>query len=369
MMANEESILKPNAILLDTNILYRFVPYFSGFELKKILTLCSTLDIKIYTTELVIKELQHLCKKDIEQRTNAILGNVKCLKGYGMLTNENATNLLKEPKMELIDLLKNKIQELSITILSTPELSLQKLIDRAVSHIAPFEPGDKGLKDTVILLTFLKHLASSNMKSAYLLTTDKVFQDEGIKKLAYEYNIELSVFLDMTNAIDKLSQSLEREVKEYFAERESKIKEFLETQFPTILKYIKSSGFSEHFFRKSEHYPLNASLIKINDIQIERITRVYISDESKINDKAKIEVMFTVETTFLLLMKVFDFGKLFRPYYYLKNSVQDILKEDEEKNKEIPIKIGANISAILLYDENKKEYSDLQITEQTAYFM
>jgi len=368
-MANQKSIVKPNAILLDTNIFYRFVPFFTGFELKKILKLCNTLDIKTYTTELVIKELHHLCKKDIEQRRNTILGNTKHLKGYGVLANENLTSLLKKQKVDLMNFLKNQMQELGITIIPTPELSLKGLVDRAVSHVAPFESGDKGFKDTVILMTYLEHLASTKSKSAYILTTDKIFNDEDAEKLANESNVELSVFIDMTEAIDNLTQSLESEVKQYYATQENIIKEFLETELPKILEHIKNAGYSEHFLRKSEQYPFNATLVKINDIQIKRITKVYISDESKINNKIKFEIMFMVETQFLLLMRVFKFRKLFQPYHYLKKSVQDVIMEGQEKNEEKPIKIGVNISATLLYDESKKECSDLQIGEQNAYFM
>jgi len=107
MMANQEGISKPR-LLFDTNVLYRFAPYFGGFDLKKILTLCNTLDIKPCTTELVIKKLHQLCKEDIDQRRNTILGNLKHLKGNGMLETEHATILLKEHKINLTDFLKKR---------------------------------------------------------------------------------------------------------------------------------------------------------------------------------------------------------------------------------------------------------------------
>jgi hypothetical protein len=55
---------------------------------------------------------------------------------------------------------RRRIGAAGFAVVPTPDLGLDQLIDEAIGHISPFEKGDKGFRDTVIMETIAGHAAS-----------------------------------------------------------------------------------------------------------------------------------------------------------------------------------------------------------------
>lgn len=361
---------KPDAIYFDTNILYKFYPKFDSFELKRLVSLCNTLNISLFITEIVLRELSNLCHEDLNKTTKTTEYNINFLQALGIQPLYTENDLLKIHEFDVQSFLIKKLESLNIIVVPISDIPLQKLIHMSIEHIAPFEKKDKGFKDALIMFGVLNHSQKAGFKIVLLVTKDKIFLDKNIEKIASEYKCQLLIDNKILETIDRLNQTLQRDFREYMAGKQSEIMKFLETQLPAIKAYMEKAGFAEEFFRKSKKFPLNASLIKIIDMDVSGIKKVIYVGEKGTNNKKKIEIIFIVDTVFRLLVKIIHFGRIFGPYHYLESSGWDASKdrESEARIEQIEIRIGADISASVQFEEPDK-YSYLEIKEQTPYFI
>ena len=122
----------------------------------------------------------------------------------------------------------------------------------AVAKIRPFEEkGEKGFRDTVILLTILEEMKVKRFKQALFITKDQIFEHDDVKKLVQKYNVNIQVINSFDQTTEYINKLLDIEVKNFIDSENKKLLDFLNGHFETIANFIiENATVSEDFITK-----------------------------------------------------------------------------------------------------------------------
>ena len=264
-------------IFVDTNILYDD-PFLQGNN-KFLLDLALRDEVKIYFSEIVIKEASEILKKRLREIIHDYKVNQSKLKKISRLP-------LNSPGLErslivddfnafIKDLeLKRKIQILSTTT-DNLNLALQDLLDKK----APFFNDKNELKDCLIWYTYAKYATNKGLNKCILLTNN--YRDFGDRKGEIHPNLSsLKNNFKLIRSIENLKIELgeipvltESEISNNSL-AQIKIKEiFQETHIDVLIDHLNDAIDGYYKFYNFDVMPqLRKGIIQVADLHIESLS-------------------------------------------------------------------------------------------------
>lgn len=364
----------PKAIYLDTNILIGLRKEITTPEFQVLKNICNNLNIPILIPQVVYDEwIFHYTNEEVPKIFKKIDSSLQELENYVVSLEDISVKINKNKILkELKSYLTNRIQEVGIETISTSQIQLETLLNRAIKKIRPFKEKDKGFRDTVILYTILNYAKDFSEGDHLLITNDGDFDHNDVYKTASDFNVNLIILKSVQEALSYLQKYLERAYKQFLKLRAKKLEEFLKNQQEEIITFIREHGtFSDMFFwqepRKDPFFI--KSIKKINYIELEDI---YGANAGFLPEGAKqgwVEISFVAKLKFLVTTEIMQIPWPLRLSVGKNRDVEifssTILPQEKEQQEE-EIEKDLTIYAKALVDANDN-YSGLKITNLVTY--
>jgi len=374
-MKNKNRI--PNAIYIDTNILYNFIEGTSDsnldfIDIKEIL---KNIKVDFYIPEVVKKEFFYQKEKKLKEHLKRVKDNIQSIKS--ML----GSNILEFKELEDFNsIIKKKINKelelIEIKIIRSPgSIKLKELIDMAIKKIPPFElKREKGFRDSIILFTILEHIKSNKYNFVYFITNDKIFRKDTILERFKRINAEVLILSDFNDAKNELKKNMNNLMIDYLENEKMDIKRYLNKNFEKISEYIQKNASISNFFIQSslylkEYYKSSQFTIKrILNIKPNRVSDVrfgVVFSKDQIREKYK-AITFTVEMKINLIIE--EYNPSNEPMFKINeleylNEVRENFSPIEEK--ELEEKINISIESEIL--KNNNDLEDFKILKIISY--
>jgi hypothetical protein len=284
----------------------------------------NTLGIKLYIPDIVLQELQ---QKFID-RTNDSFKKIqteqrklkKIVQERIIISLPQMDDLVLEYKREIDRI----IQNINLIIIPMPSLSARELIDKAVRRVPPFEIGDKGFRDSMIIESIIEYGLNNNINKFMFVAIDKIFENQVIERVASEKGINLEVKRTVDEVNNTIFKVLNKMQKKLLKEKENRAIAFLNTKRNEIDQYI-ITNFEVPLYEISG---LRGRAVSMLDAKIRDITSAVW--EQADGDKIDISFNADVEVTFLLESLGIDIWgrtlKIEKPSEINYNSLSDIAK-------------------------------------------
>jgi len=374
-MKNKNRI--PNAIYIDTNILYNFIEGTSDsnldfIDIKEIL---KNIKVDFYIPEVVKKEFFYQKEKKLKEHLKRVKDNIQSIKS--ML----GSNILEFKELEDFNsIIKKKINKelelIEIKIIRSPgSIKLKELIDMAIKKIPRFElKREKGFRDSIILFTILEHIKSNKYNFVYFITNDKIFRKDTILERFKRINAEVLILSDFNDAKNELKKNMNNLMIDYLENEKMDIKRYLNKNFEKISEYIQKNASISNFFIQSslylkEYYKSSQFTIKrILNIKPNRVSDVrfgVVFSKDQIREKYK-AITFTVEMKINLIIE--EYNPSNEPMFKINeleylNEVRENFSPIEEK--ELEEKINISIESEIL--KNNNDLEDFKILKIISY--
>lgn len=359
----------PKGIYIETSILIRLSPNdIATAEFLRLKTYCEILKIPILIPEMAFLEWISKIKEQIIENFTKVdgavekIGKLSKTKPHLSLPKKRET-ILRQVKKDLMSQLRN----LGVQIIRTQRMSLKHLLKMSVNKTRPFEERkEKGFRDTVILITVLKHAQKLARGYHLFVTADKGYDHQDVYDQATSYDVRLKIVDSISAAADHIEKLLDAAVREYLEKRAGKIKEFLMRHIDEIMEYIRTKNkialgtiSGEFEFRDVK---------KIISIEFLDITKVVTGELEDAHD-GKVKISFWVKLRFLAIIPE-------SPIYSVNALLGMTFQKNEEtgtwereyggwsfppKEIEHSFEYSVLVEASIVLNKETDEYSNLEI--------
>ncbi len=230
--AEDRNSFEPQAIYFDTSILYDV--RFNGHRLEVLRNHANHLEIPMFVPEIVVKELTL-------ERQNEVRECEACVRKFNAIFPSDLyhLDLSGKPTDFVAKGTRILLESLDIHTIALPEdLSLNTLIELAILRVPPFEQGDKGFKDTLVLETVVRDMKRLGLEEALLLSKDRIFQNGSIMSRLKEEGIVLKAFDRVEEAEKCLYALIENQQTEDTKEHNRAALQFFQSNFDQIAAFI-----------------------------------------------------------------------------------------------------------------------------------
>lgn len=248
-------IERPIGLHLETSILRQLPVEIGNADFLQLKEHCDRLGIPLFVPELCVKELVHRRQQDIQDAIAKTESGVAHIARY---VESPPSVQWGAEKGEILQTAETKIRAQlaanGVTILSTPDVPLARLLDMAVRKTRPFEEkGEKGFRDSVILFTVIEYAKSQPHGYHLLVTGDAVFRHNDVKALSKAVGVKLRVADSIDNAIVDLTQFVDQAFKDYLERRAQALRSFLLANMEQIQQHVvKNAEFTSSYLTESE---------------------------------------------------------------------------------------------------------------------
>ena len=232
----------PDAVYFDTNVLrsmniYQNDPWFVEF----VSFVNQEIEIDFFICDLIVSEYSHylyneIIKKNLSKFQNAY----KSMSSYGVQLPDIDIGSLKLPAYETFEItVKDRLMNRHFKIINNHSINTELLLDEAVKKYPPFESGDKGFRDAMILETYAEH-AKTSFDTPRIIIVSK---DGAVIKSVDRFRrqkVEVE-FVEENDLVQKLRSKLDNEVSNIIQQREEKLLSFINEHEKTIFDFIRNS--------------------------------------------------------------------------------------------------------------------------------
>lgn len=222
----------PQAIYFDTSILYDV--RFNGHRLEVLRNCTNYLEMPMLVPEIAVQELIQERQKDSQKFEESV-------KKFNSLFPDEEYHLELPDTLKILvaDSTRRLLESLDIQTISLPSnLSLNPFIDLALRRVPPFEEGDKGFKDTLVLETIVRDMKQRGLGKALLLAADKIFRNDSITSRLKKEGIHL-LTLDNIDAAEKCLYALiEEQETEDTKEYKTAALQYFQSNFDQIVAFV-----------------------------------------------------------------------------------------------------------------------------------
>lgn len=260
------------------------------------------LEIKLYIPDIVLQELQ---QKFIDRTSDAFnkintehRKLMRFVQGKIDISLPKMDNLGLEYKKHVESLISNK----KFIIIPMPSITASELIDKAVRRFPPFEVGDRGFRDAMIIESIFEYGHNNKINSFTFVSNDKIFEKQEIVILAKEKGI----YLEITKTVDEINkiifELLNKTQKKLLKNKEKWAIDFLNTKRNEIDQYlITNLELAKHDisdFLISPVALLSAKLIKVTSAVLEEKDdkKIAISFNADVNISASVRSLGLVKS-------------------------------------------------------------------------
>lgn len=296
----------PKAFYVEASILRKLPLDIMNAEMQRLHEWAKALQAGIFIPEVSLKEwLPHQLER-VKSLVDGADRRVHDLARLFSYVSEISWEKDKETIVNDTELATRKIlQEKGISIIPTPELDLNMLIDMSIQKMRPFEEEkEKGFRDSINLFTVLE-FAKSQVKGAHLLVAeDNAYRHPDVMEIAKRYQVDLIVVQSVGKVISMLEGFNELVRKRILIYKKAVLKEFLKRNIPIIESYIKQNA---AFDISSWHWGfkpgVTGTIEEISDIKvddIDSVTRGVLPDKQT---AGRVKVSFIAKATLVILMR------------------------------------------------------------------
>jgi hypothetical protein len=179
-----------------------------------------------------------------------------------------------------------------------PQVDKDTLINMAINYNPPFEEGDKGFKDTIILFSILEHMQKEKSADGLIITQDQIFYDDEISELARKRGLNLKVIESVDQLLKELKKTLNVHMEETYRSEQKKATNSLETISEKIKKFILDNiEFNIEDLLFYQHR-LGGKIIKIDKLELGTIKNVIPARLEEVitrKGKGRFPISFDVE--------------------------------------------------------------------------
>lgn len=191
-------------IFLDTNIFHNHW-FMKNANFKYLFHFLNNEGYELIISSLVIEEVENNQNKEFINQKRDFIKIVKNLNNVSENKIEYDINCIKNNNYNFHYLLDENIE--NITIIDYETISHKEVIERALQNKKPFKQGEKGYRDTLIWLSFLKYLKLNK------ITDDVIFITENTTDFFKSRSKNIEFFDDLTN--DILNENLTCSIKPF----------------------------------------------------------------------------------------------------------------------------------------------------------
>jgi len=278
----------PKAIYLDTNILFQLGHGKVREQFLELKEVSRNIKVDIFVPEIVFEERINQIKREILEaieKLDSASRRLCRILGREPLKYENPPEDVDTWSKDNVTIF---LKDAGIKMIPTPEnLSLDTIIKMAIKKEPPFEEKEikdkkvlTGFNDTIILFTIIEHMKANAFPYAFIVSADKIFQDENVINRFKKSGLNISILEGVDDAKNKLNTQIEDALASIIAEKKKKIKDFLNTKSDEIFKYvIKNARVNKSFVRGTglERFqlPYNITIKKILGTRPKEISSVF----------------------------------------------------------------------------------------------
>ena len=229
-----------DAIYLDTNILRSAGLNLNKLWMSEVRSFAGERGIHLCITKLVLAEWCEDILESLRRRRQQMLSASDFLMEYEIEVPYFNEALLTLPEGNtLIRLISERLGNAGFEIIDNWTGSLEQLIDEAVHHCPPFEKGDKGFRDAVILESYVLH-ASQQFENPRVMV---ISNDEAVGHSQERFSrqgIDVTI-VRASESPDRLKALLDDETALFLKERENRLFEFVKRHEEEILAFVSKS--------------------------------------------------------------------------------------------------------------------------------
>lgn len=230
----------PYAVYMDTNAIRAAGTLLDASWIGELLAITNEYGISVCLSELALSEwCEHL--RDVLQQNRAkVLSSSRLLAHFGGLLPAIKPSAVTIPdRLQLADIATRQLESIGINVIPNSELPLHQLLNEAVTKVAPFEHGGKGLCDVVILETYVAH-AKEHLAGQTVLV---VSNDRAVTRSAERFNREnIDVeFVTEGEIVTKLKGLLDDEIAALIDEERVALERYVQEYTEQILDFVRKT--------------------------------------------------------------------------------------------------------------------------------
>lgn len=369
-----DEIRWPMAVYFDASIL-RKLPYdLASSDLAQLKNFATRLKTGLFAPEVAAREwiayhqAEARKKYDDMRRYACQIGNYL---GRLPLSVEALDNAGMSTAVGLV--LTRYLSEAKITVIPTPALVLENLVDMAINYEKPFDVKDKGFKDALIVLTIEKHCGQYSGHHIIVASEDRAFRDNQVIGRWRSAGVEPIVVTTLSEALQRVDGLVDRAVQQHLAEEAAQIEAFLESQKDFIFDYIlRNVRVSEHFiqggFDSDRMIEPIERVLATRPLGIASASRGHVTTDIPV-EEGRVPITFDVNVAFDVVLSSFSLLTLLGPTYPLKAPVdlEKVRREWKPETLQSERSVERAITLLGSVREEQGVLSDLRIEKALVY--
>ncbi|MBC8277178.1 MAG: DUF4935 domain-containing protein [FCB group bacterium] len=298
----------PDAVYFDTNILrsmniYQNDPWFVEF----VSFVKQEIEIEFYICDLIVSEysyylLNEIIKKNLSKFQNAY----KSMSSYGIQLPDIEIGSLKLPAYKTFEkTVKDRLINRHFKIINNHSINSELLLNESVNKYPPFESGDKGFRDAVILETYADHAKNTFEKPRIIVVSSDGAVTRSIDRFKRQ-RVEVE-FVKKDDLLQELRSKLDSEVSNIIQQREKKLYSFIVDHEENIFDFVRNNDIEitewwlAPYLRKENFSGTIREILSIEPKKIEKIIEgVDGFRESVPDDKNPIDIWVEVEVKIIV---------------------------------------------------------------------
>ena len=294
----------PKAIYFDTNSLLKAGEFLNRGEMPNLLGQARDFSIALHVVQLVLDERLLSLRESLLEKLCRARSDLTTV--YRSMGQSGTARIDLPSEAELAkaveDSYRARLQSAGITEVPTVCPSVDDLLSRALNKIPPFERGDKGFRDAIILDSIVAHATAEYRQGHVLVISSDAKFLEGAKLIGHG-KLNLSG-IDMTDAPGQLEQSLEAALKVIIEEEEQIALRLLQLNKDVIFENVKQRQVARSSIELGNSEFTHATIKCVQAVRPADIAwaqpRRYFSTEANVGDR--IPVLFGVGLYFDLVI-------------------------------------------------------------------
>lgn len=231
----------PDAIYFDTDALVS-----AGFALDQpwlteLRSVANKYGISLFVAAVTIEEWRYRFANHLDKLVNQIRSSVRSMTKYGFDSFGIDPQQLPLPEKAAVnEYVVRLFNNADIATIPTPELELSSLIFESIHSMTPFEEGDKGFRDTIILESILQHAKAEQSDRIMIVSRDKAILNSRDR---FSNDSPSAIFVRPDEAQDCLRERANQENTAYIEHRDNRLHEFVQANREPVLQFLRLSQF------------------------------------------------------------------------------------------------------------------------------
>jgi hypothetical protein len=256
-------------VYFDTNVMRKAGYLLSSPWVQQLCALACDLGIGLYLPRLVVEEwVFDICQKGLEALSQLRKNRDELNRWIGQ-----EVIVLEHPsESEVVRALKtsysSRLVAAGFQTIENATPDLQMLLTRAVEKVPPFQAGDKGFRDAVIVESILAHAAANHAAERVIVASEDAAFCKGVSALA---QAALNIQTCDVGALNKTIEESLDETLQQLREHEAAVAlEFLNDNRPIIFEHVHHCRISAWMLKlgRNELDPLwNATIKRVNSVE------------------------------------------------------------------------------------------------------